>query len=77
MRLSRESSATTRSSAETAYVAPSWRQRAAALEGVKGVREIDQANGFEAQQDYEPVDVPEPRVLALGRPKDAIADGGW
>ena len=48
-----------------------------ALAGVKSVKEMDAAKGFDVQQDDEPVDVPDHVVVKYGvKPKDVVADGG-
>ena len=53
-----------------------------ALAGVKSIKELDAENGFEPQQDDEPVHVPDHvvRKLKIAKPakrKDVVADGDW
>lgn len=49
------------------------------LAGVKSVKEMDAEKGFRAQQDDDPVHVPDHvvRTLHVSQPKDVVADGDW
>ncbi len=47
------------------------------LKEVKSIKEMDKEKGFGSQQDDEAVEIPEPQVVELGRPRSAVAGGEW
>jgi hypothetical protein len=50
-----------------------------ALKDVKSIKEMDAEKGFAPQQDDDPVDVPEDKIIKYGtqKEKDEIEDGEW
>ena len=47
------------------------------LKEVKSVKEMDKEKGFASQQDDQAVEISEPQVVELGRPRNAVAGGDW